>query len=62
MLLLLFSFVCSYFSTPNLALLVLVSIHCDFNKFHFDFFKKKKIISFIIKEYKIDGTTLKIWG
>jgi len=25
---------------PNLALLVLVRTHCDFNKFHFDFLKK----------------------
>ena len=35
-------FVCCYFKTPNLALIVLVMIHCDFNKFHFSFFKKKR--------------------
>jgi len=38
---LLFSFVCCYFTTSNLAFLVLVKIHCDFNKFYFNFFKKK---------------------
>jgi hypothetical protein len=31
-------FVCRYFTIPNLSLLVLVMIHCDFNKFHFGFF------------------------
>ena len=35
---LLFSFVCYYFMTSSLAFLVLVRIHYDFNKFHFDFF------------------------
>jgi len=39
---LLFSFAYCYFTTPNLAFLVLVRIHCDFNKFHFGFFKKKR--------------------
>lgn len=36
------SFVCYYFKTYSLALLVLVKIHCNFNKFHFNFPKKKK--------------------
>jgi hypothetical protein len=31
-----------YGTNPILAFLVLVRIHCDFNKFHFSFFKKKK--------------------
>lgn len=35
------SFVCCYFKTPSLAFLVLVRIHCNFNKFHFRFLKKK---------------------
>jgi len=34
------SFVYCYFKTSSLALIVLVKIHCDFNKFHFSFFKK----------------------
>jgi len=40
------SFVCYYFKTPNLTLVVLVKIHYDFNKFHFNFFKikNKKIL------------------
>jgi len=45
---LLFSFVCCYFTTPNLAFLVLVRIHRDFSKFHFSFFKNKKNIVHII--------------
>jgi hypothetical protein len=36
------SFVCRYFTTPSLPLLVLVRSHCDFNKFHFGFLKKKQ--------------------
>lgn len=61
MLLLLFSFVCCYFSTPNLALRVLVRIHVILINFILTCSKqKKKVISFIIKEYKVDGTTLKI--
>lgn len=35
-------FVCCYFKTLSLALLVLVKIHYYFNKFHISFFKKKK--------------------
>ena len=36
-----FIFLCMLLlSTPNLAFLVLVRIHCDFNKFHFCFLKK----------------------
>jgi hypothetical protein len=38
------TFVCCYFTIPSLTLLVLVKIHCDFNKFQFGFFKKKNVI------------------
>jgi len=35
------SVVCCFFTTPGPAPLVLVRTHCDFNKFHFNFLKKK---------------------
>ena len=37
------SFVCCYFTTLSLALLVLDRTHCDFNKFSFGFFKNKTL-------------------
>ena len=49
------SFVCCYFQIPSLTLIVLVKIHCGFNKFHFDFFKKlmQKIHGFSVRPFSL---------
>jgi len=54
------SFVCHYFTVPSLILLVLIRTHCDFNKFHFGFIKKKILLTMItkrliIKSFQIDN-------
>ena len=44
-----FIFLCMLLpTTPSLAFLVLVRIHCDFNKFYFDFFKKNIVHTYLI--------------